>query len=371
MSTTTLRTPWDPNKTPYPPTRRDDSFTETFQSAKKGKVQVADPYHWLSDPDSQETKQFVHTQGEFTRQYLDQYQHRSQFTDELRKNWNYARFSCPSLKGDGYYYFSYNSGLQAQPAIYRFPASASSTRPADGEVGGELFFDPNLLSEDGSVSRSVSSFSEDGKWWAYGLSRSGSDWSTLYVRPTSSPHSPTQAVGSDEGRNANEELRFVKFSGIGWTADSKGFFYQRFKERKEHGAAEDDKAGTETEQDLNAMLYYHRVGTPQSEDILVHKDPEHPEWMFGASGTEDGRYIVMSASRDTARSNLLWIADMEDAHNKEVGIGAELKWEKVINEWGTYWADLGNDGSKFYLYTNADGASNYKIVTYDLAKPEA
>jgi prolyl oligopeptidase len=95
--------------------------------------------------------------------------------------------------------------------------------------------------------------------------------------------------------------------------------------------------------------------------------------MFGASGTEDGRFIVMTASKDTARSNLFHVADVEDPHNKEVlktKDWTSLKWEKIIDEWGTYWSDIGNDGTKFYLYTNVDGASNYKIVTYDLAKPE-
>ncbi|BGP15271.1 hypothetical protein JCM10213v2_003231 [Rhodosporidiobolus nylandii] len=351
-------TPFTPNQ--YPSARRAETV-EKFKSAKNGEVEVKDPYSWLHDPDADETKKFVEEQGTFTRKYLDQYPHRKEFSAALKENWDYARFSCPSLKGDGYYYFTFNSGLQAQPSIYRFPRGQETVTPKAGEAGGELFFDPNLLSEDGSVSRSVSAFSEDGKWWAYGLSRSGSDWSTLYVRPTSSPHTSSTPVGSDAGRNENEELRFVKFSGIGWTADSKGFFYQRFPERKEHGGAEEDKAGTETDADLDAMLYYHRVGTPQSEDILVHKDPQNREWMFGASGTEDGRYIIMTASKDTARSNLLWIADLEDAHNKEVGIGPDLKWNKLINDWGTYWSDVGNDGSKFYFYTNADGASNYKL----------
>ena len=146
---------------------------------------------------------------------------------------------------------------------------------------------PNLLSTDGSVSRSTSSFSDDGKYYAYALSRSGSDWNTIYIRPTSSPHLSTQTVGSDQGRLEDDVLRFVKFSGIGWTADSKGFFYQRFPERKEHGTEEEDKAGTETDQDLNAMLYYHRVGTKQSQDVLVHQDKENPEWMFSAGATEE------------------------------------------------------------------------------------
>ncbi|GJN89615.1 hypothetical protein Rhopal_002602-T1 [Rhodotorula paludigena] len=361
-----LKTPWDPSQMPYPPVRRSDTV-ETFQSKARGPVQVADPYDWLHHPDSDETKHFVQTQGDFTRKYLDQYRDRTRFADELRKNWDYPRFSCPALKGDGNYYFTFNSGLQPQPSIYRFPKGKETETPELGDVGGELFFDPNLLSTDGSVSRATSAFSDDGKWFAYALSRSGSDWSTIYVRPTSAPHDPKQEVGKDEGRLETDILRFVKFSGIGWTKDSKGFFYQRFPERKGHGADTDDKAGTETDKDVNAALYYHRVGTPQSEDILVYKDEEHPEWMFSGGGTEDGRYVVMTQSRDTARSNLLWIADLEDPANKE--IGPNLKWNKVIDTWGELWADVANDGSKFYFYTNANDSPNYKVVTYDLEKP--
>ncbi|BGP47335.1 hypothetical protein JCM10450v2_003187 [Rhodotorula kratochvilovae] len=362
-----MKTPWDPKQTPYPESRRSDTV-ETFKSAARGEVTVADPYDWLHHPDADETVAWVDRQTKFTRNYLDQYADRTRFSEELTKNWNYPRFSCPALKGDGYYYFTYNSGLQAQPSIYRFPKGKETQTPKEGEIGGELFFDPNLLSTDGSVSRATSSFSEDGKWFAYALSRSGSDWNTIYVRPTSAPHDPKQEVGKDEGR-LDEVLRFVKFSGIGWSKDSKGFFYQRFPERQNHGADTDDKAGTETDKDVNAAVYYHRVGTPQSEDILVYKDEANPEWMFSAGMTEDGRYIVMTQSRDTARSNLLWIADLEAPENREIGTG--LKWEKIINEWAEYWADVGNDGSKFYFYTNANDSPNYKVVTYDLARPEA
>lgn len=224
-----------------------------------------------------------------------------------------------------------------------------------------------MLSEDGSVSRSTSSFSDDGKWFAYALSRSGSDWSTCYVRPTSSPHVPGQTVGKDEGRLETDVLRFLKFTSIGWTKDNKGFFYQRFPERKEHGDENDDKAGTETDSDLNAMVYYHRVGTKQDQDVLIHKDAEHPEWMFGCGSTDDGRYITMSSSKDTAPSNLFYIADLRDSNGE---IGPDMKWHKVVNAWGDYWSDLGNDGSLFYFFTNSQDSPNYKIVTYDLEQPE-
>ncbi|GAA5986969.1 hypothetical protein JCM10908_000972 [Rhodotorula pacifica] len=360
-----LKTAWDPNHTPYPSTRRSDSV-EHFKSATRGDVAVPDPYDWLHDPDSPETKKFVQEQGEFTRKYLDQYRDKERFAEELRKNWNYPRFSCPALKGDDRYYFTYNSGLQAQPVIYRFDKGQEVQPPKEGEPGGELFFDPNLLSTDGSVSRATSSFSDDGKWYAYALSRSGSDWSTVYVRSTDSPHDPKQPVGKDEGR-LDDVLRFVKFSGIGWLKDSKGFLYQRFPERAEHGSETDDKAGTETDADENAMLYYHKVGTPQSEDVLIYKDASNPKWMFSGSGTDDGRFIVMTQSRDTGRSNLLWIADLQEEGNE---IGPNLKWHKVVNEWGSFYGDIANDGTKFYLMTDAQNSPNNSIVTYDLAHPE-
>ncbi|KAK4703563.1 prolyl oligopeptidase, partial [Phenoliferia sp. Uapishka_3] len=360
------KTPWDPLSTPYPPVRRDEAHIETFKTLS-GEVKVPDPYHYLAEPPStsEETAAFVKAQGEFTKAYTSQNKHAEAFKRELTKNWDYPRFSCPALKGDGKYYFTYNSGLQAQSAIYRFPKGQEGKQVKEGEIGGELFFDPNLLSEDGSVSRSSSSFSDDGQWYAYALSRSGSDWTTIYVRPSSKPHVPGQEVGKDEGRLETDILRFVKFSGIGWTKDSKGFFYQRFPDREAHGADTEHTAGTETDSDINASVYYHRVGTTQAEDVLVQKDPEHPEWMFGASGTDDGRYVVMSSSKDTGRSNLLWIADLEQGE-----IGPNMKWQKVVNEWGNYYTDIGNDGSKFYFYTNADDSPNYKVVTYDLDAPE-
>lgn len=138
---------------------------------------------------------------------------------------------------------------------------------------------PNLLSADGSVSRSSSSFSKDGQYFAYALSRSGSDWTNIYIRPTASPHSPSQAVGQDEGK-LDDVLRYVKFSSIAWTADSLGFFYQRFPARESHGAEDNDAAGTEIDADLNAALYYHRVGTAQAADVLVIVEPNHPERML-------------------------------------------------------------------------------------------
>ena len=217
---------------------------------------------------------------------------------------------------------------------------------------------PNLLSKDGSISRSSSSISKNGKYFAYALSQSGSDWTTIYVRLTSSSHSPTQEIGKDEGRLEQDVIRFVKFSSISWTADSLGFFYQRFPQR--------DDSGTDTASDKDASVYYHRVGTPQTEDELIVVDPANPSHMFYVGATEDGAYVVLSTSRDTARSNTFAIAKLAEDRK----IGDDFDWQRIVPEFGDYYSVLTNDGPLFCFYTNADEATNYKIQTYNLDHPE-
>lgn len=254
----TMHNTWTPSSSPYPTVRRDETHIEQFKSAANGEVPVADAYHWLSQPAStdEEVARFVSEQGDYTREYLKANTDAPLFQEALTKNWNYARcessswpeiwrrvlmipptcspshptcspsprsspfrllpllrsVSAPSLKGDGHYYFSFNAGLDPQPSIYRFPKGEEKLPVKDGEIGGTLFFNPNCLSTDGSVSRSSSAFSEDGKKYAYALSRSGSDWTTIYVRNTSSPHIAGTPAGKDHGQ-LDDEVRFVKFSG--------------------------------------------------------------------------------------------------------------------------------------------------------------
>ncbi|KAA1465945.1 prolyl oligopeptidase [Dentipellis sp. KUC8613] len=347
----------------YPSARRSDHI-DVYKSEAKGEVKVHDPYAWL-EHDTKETQDWVTAQEEYTRKYLDANPDRQKLEDEIRKSMDYERFGAPSLKKDGRWYWSYNSGLQAQAVIYRskdatlptFDTNAQSPNP-----GGDVFFDPNALSKDGTVSIGTSAFSEDAKWFAYGLSRSGSDFVTIYVRSTDHPF-----TDAEKDVKLPEEIRFVKFSSIVWTRDSKGFFYQRFPDRDSHGSASEDKAGTETEGDRDASLYYHRLNTPQSEDILVTNDPDHREWLYGAETTEDGRWLALYITKDTSRKNLLWLADLHD--NK---IGTDIKWIKIINDFEWDYNIIGNDGSKFYILTNAD-APREKIITvevtdFDVAK---
>ncbi|KIK99823.1 hypothetical protein PAXRUDRAFT_30278 [Paxillus rubicundulus Ve08.2h10] len=356
-------TPWTPNQ--YPDARRSD-HVDIYKSEKHGEVRVADPYQWL-EQNTEETDKWTSAQDAFTRTYLDNNPDRVKLEKEIRANTDYEKFSAPALKYDGRWYWYYNTGLQAQSVLYRSTNDRLPDFSKDGSgAGGEVYFDPNVLSEDGSAALAATAFSRDGKYYAYGISLSGSDFCTIYVRETSKPLAAVNGKRADhhESRLA-EEIRFVKFSSIEWTHDSKGFFYQRFPDRESHGLATEDKAGTETTDDKDAMLYYHKVGTSQSEDLLVMRDAEHREWMWGASVSElDGKYVFLSVSRDTARKNLLWVSDLEENE-----IGQNMKWEKLVDEFEAEYDVIANDGTKLYLRTN-ENAPQYKVITIDLSDPK-
>ncbi|THH29783.1 hypothetical protein EUX98_g4402 [Antrodiella citrinella] len=355
-------TPWTPNR--YPTARRSDQV-DVYKSEEKGEVRVPNPYHWL-EQDSEDTDKWTSAQEAFTREYLDQNPELKELEDGIRKSMDYAKFSAPSLKEDGRWYWYYNSGLQAQSVIYR---SADNVLP-NGDVegpGGEVFFDSNLLSEDGTSALADTAFSRSGEYFAYGISRAGSDFSTVYVRPTSSPVAAVdgKTVSHDDGRLA-DEIKFVKFSSINWTLDSKGFFYQRFPEREAKGVAVGEATGIQTGSDQDAMLYYHKVGTQQSEDILVLKDPSNPTWMFNAEITDiDGKYAIVTIRKDTSRKHLVWIADLE----KEA-IGQNLQWDKLIDSFDAKYDYIANDGTVFYFLTNHN-APQFKVVSIDISKPSS
>ncbi|TFY82919.1 hypothetical protein EWM64_g1087 [Hericium alpestre] len=322
-------TPWVANQ--YPTARRSDHL-DVYKSEKNGSVNVHDPYEWL-EHNTPETEDWVTAQEAYTRKYLDANPDRQRLEDEIRKSSDYEKFSAPSLKKDGRWYWYYNSGLQPQSVLYRskdstlpqFERGATVQAP---NPGGEIFFDPNALSKDGTVSIQTSAFSKDGKHYAYAVSRSGSDSVTVYVRSTDQPFT---SLDND-----------------------------RFPERESHGAADSDKAGTETDSDKNAMLYYHRLNTDQSEDILVINTPDQPLWMFAADCSEDGRWLMLYIHKDTSRKNLLWIADLH-----ENTIGPNIKWIKLVDEYEWNYSVVENDDSKLYIFTNAD-APRAKLITVDL-----
>ncbi|KAH9921497.1 prolyl oligopeptidase [Epithele typhae] len=317
-------TAWAPNR--YPPAHRSD-HVDVYQSEKRG--------DWLEE-NSSDTDAWTTAQEAFTREYLDKNPERQELEDEIRNNLNYA-------KDDGRWYWYYNSGLQAQSVLYR---SKDSTLPD--------FSSPNLLSTDGTAALATTAFSRSGDYWAYGISQSGSDFFNIYVRPTSEPLASLEdSRPSHDDKRLPDELRHVKFSGITWTHDNKGFFYQVQK----------GSVGIETKSDKDAMLYYHKVGTP-TEDVLIYKDPSNPTWMWGTEITEvDGRYLILTISRDTGRKYLVWVADLEKSP-----LGPDLQWDKLVNDWEAEYQYIANDGTKFYFVTNKD-APRYKLLSVDLADP--
>ncbi|KAG5642611.1 hypothetical protein DXG03_002481 [Asterophora parasitica] len=350
-------TPWTPNS--YPPTRRSD-HVDVWKSAAKGEVRVPDPYQWLEEY-SDETDKWTTSQELFTRSYLDKNADRQKLEDAFRASMDYAKFSAPALYEDGRWYWFYNSGLQPQPILYRSKGKTLPDFSQDDSTVGEVFFDPNVLTNDGTAALSIYDFSESGQFFAYGISYSGSDFVTVFVRSTDSPLSEANNTpGKDDGR-LSDVVEYVKFSSVKWSKDSKGFFYQRYPAP----AREDAKDGIETGGDINATVYYHRVGTPQSEDILIYKDAQNPEWMFSADITDDGKYIILYTMKDSSRKNLLWIADLETNQ-----IGPNIKWNKVIDEFKGEYHIITNDGPILYVKTNID-APQYKVITIDISEDKA
>ena len=198
--------------------------------------------------------------------------------DRLTKLWDYPRYGLPFKEG-GLYFSTKNDGLQNQPVLYVQPALRGTPR---------VLLDPNTLSTDGTVALSAAEVSHDGRWLAYGTAAAGSDWNEFRVRDVAS------------GKDNEDVLRWIKFSSPAWTRDSRGFFYARFP------APHSDSANGQTFSDLsNQKLYYHRIGTPQSDDRLILEMPDEPKWLMGADVTEDGLYAVIGIEKGDSNFNLL------------------------------------------------------------------
>ena len=288
-------------------------------------TEVTDPYRWLEDGDSPETAAWIAAQNELTFGYLENLPDRERLKTRLTEIWNYEKYSAPYKRGDRYFFYK-NDGLQNQSVLYWLA-------DLDGEA--QVLLDPNTLSEDGTVALGGTAIDPSGKYLAYGLSQGGSDWTTWHVRDIAS------------GKDLGDTIEWVKFSGAAWTHDAKGFFYSRYD------------APTSELQDVNEFqkLYYHRLGTPQSEDELVLEFPEEPKWGTGADVTDDGRYLVVAVWRDTTRVNRFYYKDLTDPE-------AELV--ELIDNFDAAYDLIDNDGMRFWFETNAD-APKGKVIEIDIA----
>ncbi|XP_061392707.1 prolyl endopeptidase-like [Musca vetustissima] len=314
----------------YPSARKDESVVETLHG-----VEVKDVYRWLEDPDSEETKKFIEEQNNISQPYLQGCEAHKKLMEKMTKLYNYERCDCPAKHGK-YYYFEQNSGLQNQDVIYQLDS-------LDGEP--RVFFDPNALSSDGTISLTHKVFSEDGKYMAYGLSVNGSDWFTIHIRNV------------ETGRDFDEVLEKVKFSGITWTKDNKGFFYGCFPQ------AEGKLDGSQTESTNNQKVYYHRLGQSQVRDVLVFELPEEPKWQIQTRISDCGKYLLLFIDRGFD-GNLVYYADWEP----QAEITGKLKIKKLIDKFDDIFTYITNKGSKMYFNTN-NGASNYRVIIIDLENP--
>jgi prolyl oligopeptidase len=293
-------------------------------------IQVADPYRWLEDPESDETKAWVEAQNNVTFGYLNQISDRENIKQRLTKLWDYEKYSIPFKEGDRYFYFK-NDGLQNQSVLYTLTS-------LDGEA--KVLLDPNKLSDDGTVALSGIDISEDAKLMAYGISSSGSDWQEWKVR------------NIETGEDTADHLQWIKFSGASWTKDGQGFFYSRYDEPNEATKFEDVN--------YYQKLFYHRLGTPQSEDILIYQRPDQKEWGFGGSVTEDGRYLIISVWRGTDPKNLVFYKDLTNPDAQVV---------ELINEFEASYSFIDNDGETFWFRTDLD-APRGRAIAININTPE-
>ncbi|MCR6656659.1 MAG: prolyl oligopeptidase family serine peptidase [Opitutus sp.] len=312
----------------YPEARRSD-HVDTYHGE-----QVADPYRWLEDIDSPETKTWVAAQRKLTDEALAAIPEREAIRAELQRLWNYPRQGLPVKRG-GRYFFKKNDGLQNQSVLYVQDTLESPAR---------ALVDPNTLAEDGTVAVGVFAASPDGRWLAYALQTAGSDWQDVLVRDIAT------------GQDTDDVVRWVKFSNLRWTKDSRGFFYGRYPELKKG-----DKLFGKL---VNRQIYYHRIGTPQSEDTLVYELPEHPEWHIGFELSDDGRFVVFDVERNGETQNALYVLDLVDADAPKFG----GRVEPLCADFDANYAPIGSAGDVFYLLTNKD-APRKKIIAVDRKNP--
>ncbi|MBI3680876.1 MAG: S9 family peptidase, partial [Acidobacteria bacterium] len=290
-------------------------------------VRVPDPYRWMEDVDSAETRAFVKAQSRYAREYLDKLDGRERLKKRLAEIQNFTRTGMFFQKRGGRYFFLRQDGLQNQPVMYvQRPGGAA-----------RVLLDPNTLSKDGTAALSAYAPSPDGKWLAYGIEKAGSDWQQWRIRNV------------ETGRDLEDVLEWIKFSNPTWTAGGSGFYYARYPK------PERDLLTASNEHN---KLYYHKLGTRQAEDKLIYERPDQKNWYFDSWVSEDGRYLVVIVNDGTRVENLIYYQDLR--------AGGKMK--PLITEFTGAFYPAGSKGSVAYFYTT-DQASRGRLAAVDLEKP--
>ena len=309
----------------YPTTKKVDQVDD-YHGTK-----VADPYRWLEDDNSADTKAWVTAQNTVTFDYLSKIPYRDGFKKRIEELSNYAKFSSPQKKGDWFYFYK-NDGLQNQSVLYRQKG-----------LGGapELVLDPNKLTKEGTTRLIGFVLDKEGKYAAWGISKGGSDWQEYYVRDMQT------------GNDLADTISWVKVSGIAWQGN--GFYYSRYP-----ATAKGKELSTKNE---NHQVWYHVVGTKQSADKLVYEDPKNPQRFHTLSTSDDERFafLVISDRGKGLDGNALWVSDHQ---------AADKSFKPIVAEPSNFnYSVIENINTDLYIETN-DAAQNGKLVKVSIYHPE-
>jgi len=314
----------------YPPARR-DSVVDTLAG-----VAVPAPYRWFEDLNAAEVKSWIASENQVTTAYLSQLPALPAVRERLTTLWNYPKVGLPQRER-GELFYSRNSGLQRQAVIYRRRSVGAPATP---------MLDPNTFSADGSISLAQWVVAPTARYVAYAQSEGGADWEDVRVREIAT------------GKDLADTVHWVRFSGLSWTKDGKGFFYSRFPARS---AAEKLSASLTGQQ-----LWYHTVGTSQAADRLIYERPDLPNWFIGGGVTEDGRYLFVSVSEGTAPRNRLYMAALGDPLHPAIG----SKVVPLVETDDAIYSPIGEVGGTAYLLTT-NGAPKKRVIAVDLVHPDA
>lgn len=292
---------------------------------------VADPYRWLEDDvrESEEVEAWVEAQNVVTNAYLDSLPGRDRIKARLTELWDYERYSIPFSEG-GKVFYSRNDGLQNQSVLYVQDSADAEAR---------VLIDPNTWSEDGTVALGAAIPSPDGKYLAYAVQDGGSDWRTWRVMEV------------DSGNILEDELTWLKFTTVSWTADSSGFYYSRYPQ---------PEAGQEMQSlNLNQKVYFHQVGTNQDQDRLVHQTPNEPTWGHYSEVSEDGRYLIIGTRVGTDARLRIMVKDLQGGNNTQ-----------LVDNFDHDYSFITNQGSTLYFRSNNNAPKN-RVIAIDLNNPAA
>lgn len=289
-------------------------------------TRVADPYRWLENDTSRQTMAWVEAENRVTNEYLSKIPLRKRLLKRMTELSSYEKVSAPA-KHNGKWYFSKNSGLQNQSVIYVMD-----------ELGGEprVFLDPNTLSQDGTVALKGIYHSHNGKYAAYTISRSGSDWQEFYV------------IDLKTGQLTSDHIEWAKFSGAAWLGD--GFFYSAYDAPV--------KGKEFSNMNANHKIYYHKIGTPQSDDVLFYENPAYPKRFYDVTVNEEETMMFLTESGAGAGNNLF----VRDLRKKDA------QFIQLTSDMDLLYSPVETDGDKFYIYTN-DGAPKGRLMVADIRQP--